>query len=140
MPQTDDDKRLRHQDQTVIKLQNILPGMHPLSLKQNTLHRNQDDTQQPLDCLITAAYKKDPIPTKIRETMDTHDRQLLTELARLKIPINEMVEKEGKLIVKDRLFVPNDNELRLRLLRLCHDNAASGHPGRAKTYELLSRN
>jgi hypothetical protein len=72
--------------------------------------------------------------------MDTHDRQLLTELARLKIPLNEMVEKEGKLIAKDRLFVPNDNEVRLRLLRLCHDNAAAGHPGRAKTYELLSRN
>lgn len=78
--------------------------MHPLALKQNTLHENQDYTQQALDGLITAAYTKDPIPTKIRETMDTHDRQLPTELARLKIPINEMVEKDGMLFVKDRMF------------------------------------
>lgn len=140
MPQTDDDERLRHQDQTVIKPQNISPGMHPLALKQNTLHENHDDTQQPLDDLITAAYKKDPIPAKIREIMDKHDRQLPTELARLKIPINEMVERDGRLFVKDRMFVPDDDELRLRLLRSCHDNAAAGHPGRAKTHELLSRN
>lgn len=139
MPQTDDDKRLRHRVQTVIKPQNISPGMHSLALKQNTLHQNQDDTQQPLDCLITAAYKKDPIPTKIREIMDTHDRQLPTGLARLKIPINEMVKKEGKLILKDQLSLLNDNELRLRLLRLCHDNAAAGHPGRTKTYKLCAQ-
>jgi hypothetical protein len=106
--------------------------MDPLALKQNKLHQNHDDTQQPLDCLITAAYKKDPIPTKIQETMDTHDRQLPTELARLKIPINEMIEKEGKLIVKDPLFVPNNNELRLRLLRLCHDKLPRGIPEEPK--------
>jgi hypothetical protein len=47
MPQTDDDKRLRHQDQTVIKPQNISPGMHPLALKQNTLHQNQDIRSNP---------------------------------------------------------------------------------------------
>lgn len=72
--------------------------------------------------------------------MDKHNRQLLTELARLKIPINEMVERDGRLFMKDRMFMPDDDKLHLRLLRLYHDNAAAGHPGRAKTHELLSRN
>lgn len=38
------------------------------------------------------------------------------ELARLKIPINEMIEKEGRLFARERVFVSDDNELRLRLL------------------------
>ena len=36
--------------------------------------------------------------------MEMHDRQLPTELARLKIPINEMVEREGRLFLKPNVY------------------------------------
>jgi Retroviral aspartyl protease./Reverse transcriptase (RNA-dependent DNA polymerase). len=139
MPQLEDDERLRYQEQTILKSHNISPGMQPLALKQNTLRKVRDDTPLPLEDLIAAAYVKDPLPAKIKEAMSEDGGRVPTELARLKIPVNEMIEKEGRLFWRNRMFVPDDEELRLRLLRSCHDKAAAGHPGRAKTYELLSR-
>jgi transposase InsO family protein len=35
--------------------------------------------------------------------------------------------------------VPDNDDLKLRLIRLVHDSPAGGHPGRSKTLELLSR-
>ena len=50
--------------------------------------------------------------------------------------------KEGQLLLETegrwRLCIP-DGPLRLELLRLCHDNASAGHPGRDRTYSKLSR-
>lgn len=139
LPQTDDDERRQHQNQTVLKPHNLSSGMHPLSLKQNMLENDHSDMQQPLDDSIATAYARDPILARIKEVISTHERQLPADLARLKIPIHDMEERHGRLYVNNRMFIPDDDELRLRLLRACHDNAAAGHPGRAKTYELLSR-
>ena len=50
--------------------------------------------------------------------------------------------KEGQLLLETegrwRLCIPA-GPLRLELLRLCHDNASAGHPGRDRTYSKLSR-
>ena len=50
--------------------------------------------------------------------------------------------KEGQLLLETecrwRLCIPA-GPLRLELLRLCHDNASTGHPGRDRTYSKLSR-
>ena len=55
------------------------------------------------------------------------------------ITLAECVEDDGRLFYQDRLYVPDDSSLKAELLRRCHDAPASGHTGRAKTYELLSR-
>ncbi|GMF34521.1 unnamed protein product [Phytophthora fragariaefolia] len=39
----------------------------------------------------------------------------------------------------DRVVVPDDPELKLRIAYECHDAPTSGHPGREKTYLLLTR-
>ncbi|GMF28823.1 unnamed protein product [Phytophthora fragariaefolia] len=39
----------------------------------------------------------------------------------------------------DRVVVPDDPELNLRITYECHDAPTSGHPGREKTYLLLTR-
>ncbi|GMF52872.1 unnamed protein product [Phytophthora fragariaefolia] len=39
----------------------------------------------------------------------------------------------------DRVVVPDDHELKLRITYEYHDASTSGHPGREKTYLLLTR-
>ncbi|KAG3231464.1 hypothetical protein PI124_g23440 [Phytophthora idaei] len=38
-----------------------------------------------------------------------------------------------------RIVVPNDYDLRMRIMYECHDAPTTGHPGREKTYVLLTR-
>ena len=47
-----------------------------------------------------------------------------------------LVESE----VRDRLFVLDDDELRLRLIQQAHDMPVVGHSDRAKTQQLITRN
>ncbi|KAG2777970.1 hypothetical protein PC116_g10910 [Phytophthora cactorum] len=38
-----------------------------------------------------------------------------------------------------RIVVPNDYDLRMRIMYAYHDAPTAGHPGREKTYVLLTR-
>lgn len=137
-PQGEDDERQKPQRQTVLKLENLSPGMNPIALHQTTVDREPHD-ERPLEELIAIAYERDPVPSRILEALRKRDRRLPPDLAQLKFSLAECSEQEGKLYVRRRLYVPNDDMLHLRLLQLCHDNAAAGHPGKAKTHELLAR-
>lgn len=58
----------------------------------------------------------------------------------LKKGLEEWNTENGLLLFRGKVYVPKDNDLRKELVRLHHDLPAAGHPGRAKTLELLSRN
>ena len=47
--------------------------------------------------------------------------------------------KRGFLTVGDRIYVPNYNDARVKILRARHDSPLAGHPGISKTLELISR-
>jgi hypothetical protein len=47
--------------------------------------------------------------------------------------------QDGKLYYQDRLYIPDNDDLRLRLLQTHHEAEVAGHPGRDKTFELLTR-
>jgi len=52
-----------------------------------------------------------------------------------------LCEENSRLLMYDGLiWIPDNNTLRLRILRDHHDAQAAGHPGRARTLELVSRN
>jgi len=55
------------------------------------------------------------------------------------ISLAECKEKNDRLVYHDCIYVPDHMPLRLRLLQIHHDPPAIGHPGRTKTFELLSR-
>ena len=57
-----------------------------------------------------------------------------------KIHLADCMEVEGKLFFKSGQYVPEHALLRTCLIRECHDRLASGHPGRANTYALISKN
>ena len=44
-----------------------------------------------------------------------------------------MLKRNGKVVV------PNQNNLRQRVIRECHDSPCAGHPGVEKTYDLVKR-
>ncbi|GAA5865615.1 hypothetical protein JCM5353_007723, partial [Sporobolomyces roseus] len=47
---------------------------------------------------------------------------------------------DGILRWDDKVYVPNDNDLRLRILRTVHDDSSAGHAGIEKTFERFRRN
>jgi hypothetical protein len=53
--------------------------------------------------------------------------------------VAECSEREGQLYYRGRKYVPEDPELQLRLIKEHHDTPLAGHPGRSKTFDLLSR-
>ena len=46
----------------------------------------------------------------------------------------------GLMYVYGLLYVPNDESLYQTIIHALHNHPAAGHPGRAATYELVSRN
>jgi len=51
----------------------------------------------------------------------------------------EWAEEEGLLRFRGKIYVPQNADLRRRVVSLCHDTKVAGHPGRWKTLELVSR-
>ncbi|OAQ57620.2 retrovirus polyprotein [Pochonia chlamydosporia 170] len=54
------------------------------------------------------------------------------------VSLSECMIHDGRLYFRDRLYVP-EGELRTLLIQLAHDSVESGHPGKNKLYELISR-
>jgi transposase InsO family protein len=142
------DERLQHQSQTVLKAKNLalnatLNTERDLSANQNAtrvrigtqLEPESARTQFPptVEELLHEAYRHDQLPAEILEALrkqfPSHPQ----------ITLAECEERDGYLYYADRLYVPDHDELKAELLRRCHDAPPAGHPGRSKTYELLSR-
>jgi hypothetical protein len=49
------------------------------------------------------------------------------------------IDSEGLLRLDNRIYVPDTNDLRLRILRHKHDHPLSGHFGQNRTLELIRR-
>jgi len=47
--------------------------------------------------------------------------------------------KEGLLFLDERIYVPSEDSLKLRILRSRHDHPTAGHPGRNKTLLIVRR-
>jgi hypothetical protein len=56
-----------------------------------------------------------------------------------KITLSECEEGDGKLFYRNRLAIPDHDELKIKLLRRIHDSPVGSHPGRGKALEILQR-
>ena len=54
--------------------------------------------------------------------------------------LEEWNTEDGLLLFRGKVYVPNESELRRKIVQVHHDSLPTGHPGRWKTYELVSRN
>lgn len=53
------------------------------------------------------------------------------------ITVEECAEQDGQVLYQGKRYIPEGDELRLRLILEHHVLALTGHPGRAKTKDLL---
>ena len=50
----------------------------------------------------------------------------------------ELEERDGRIYFqKDRLVIPDDDEIRLRILQLAHDSLNAGHPEKTKQFDII---
>ncbi|KAG0161666.1 hypothetical protein PDIDSM_5299, partial [Penicillium digitatum] len=153
------DERLAHQSQTVLKKEN-------LQINVTTRQRNGVTTTTPLNCQTCQKNRLLPleVPPIITVPPDIADppitaapetrvrfiennlpeppstiKDLLLEAYNQDKVVQSILEAGNYLYYRNRLYVPDNDELKAEILRLCHDKPTVGHPGRSKTYELLSR-
>ena len=148
------DPRRAQQYQTIIKSQNISPelksymNLKPFSIEipqvpitsidwaepdADTEISNEPTVQHELEDMITRAYTEDPRAREIVQALESGARQLKN------FPLAECVLRNGRIYYRERLYIPENDELRLKIFRLCHDSSMSGHPGKAKLMEIVSR-
>jgi hypothetical protein len=124
------DERLTHQSQTILKRENltdVISFQEPLCINETTI------PNYTIEDLFLRAYREDPFPESVLEMIRNNVRHSR------KISLAECSEKEGRLIYRERIYVPESTDLRLRLLQQYHDSPTAGHPGRSKTLELITR-
>ena len=83
----------------------------------------------------------------IKEAMANHELgqsvlKALKEKAKRhpKVALADCEEHDGLLLIEGLCYVPEVDPVRLEILRSTHDSPATGHPGQARTFELVSRN
>jgi hypothetical protein len=122
---------LSEQQEVVPEPQHMLPNtprtadLHLLAEAQNP------DGQSSLLHSIEKATHSDPFAQRIITLL--HDSKLHSK----EISLSECSVHDGRLYYQQRLYILNDDNLRLPLLQSHHDAPAAGHPGHAKTFDLL---
>jgi hypothetical protein len=98
------------------------------------------DTSRHLDDLITDSYRDSPTLQSMVIALKS-DRAWPSDLkTRLRIPFAECELVAGRIYFRKRLIIdPDDNELQLQVIYRTHASGPGGHPGRAKTIDLLNR-
>jgi len=120
------DERLKHTEQVVVKLQNLPRELRLLVDSPPALGRPSSPD------LMTEAYETDPLSGKILEAI-----RMIGSLKEIRVA--ECTEQERRIQYRGKKYVPESDQLRLRLIQVHHDTALAGHPGRAKTFNPLDR-
>jgi hypothetical protein len=120
------DERLKHMEQVVLKPINL---PEQLRISANYISEPEHPT---IRNLFDQAYQEDLFARKILEVIRTKDS--LKE-----ITIAECTEHDGQVWYGGKHYVPEGDQLRVRLIQEHHDTALAGHPGRAKTFDLADR-
>jgi len=79
--------------------------------------------------MLSPADKEIQVIQRKKASWTTHDGKIVLGLCE---------ENSGLLMYDGLIWIPDNDTLRLRILRDHHDAQAVGHPGRARTLELVS--
>lgn len=137
------DERLRQQNQVVLKPQNLMLNANTVE-SENSLHGLVEDfdrarTVSPephaksMEALLDEAYEADPFPAKVLKMLEDGTRHCK------QISLSECSELDGRLHYRGRLYIPDYHELKMRICQEHHDHPIAGHPGVAKTFNLIQR-
>ena len=84
---------------------------------------------------IISKIRLDPDLTKLKEAL-THPKSATPHT--MAPQLTHLSLREGMVYFQDRVYVPNDPDLKLRLLQEHHDTTYSGHFGITKTYAAIA--
>ena len=62
-----------------------------------------------------------------------------SEVTQLKTSIKDWVPHEGLLLYQGKVYIPNDDAIKKKVLQRSHDSPGAGHPGREKMLDLVNR-
>ena len=74
---------------------------------------------------------------RIKRSRGNKDRIVVKALERKEQGWKE--NEDGTITWRERIYVPRDEPLREKIIRMNHDGIVPGHPGRFKTHELITR-
>lgn len=145
-----DDDRIKHRERIVLPAdrwsEEIAQDLHDLLKDPGLLSLAPIDAVQPaedrpIDELIDVAYQGDPIvQTMVTALRDEHARQWPAPIRKhLKIAFGDCSLINGRVYWRDRLYVPDHDELKTQIMYRSHNSALAGHPGRTKTIDLIQR-
>ena len=86
---------------------------------------------------IKNTYTDDPITKEILPYLKDNKLTRTPELQKI---LKDYNYKNDFVLFKNLIYVPNKNDLKLKILKLHHDTPSVGHYGNTKTIELLTRN
>jgi hypothetical protein len=75
----------------------------------------------------------------VQEAVAKAARELWKDKGRGTVKSAEWSESDGLLMFRGKIYVPNDRDLRRRIIEQHHDTRIAGHAGRFKTLELVFR-
>ena len=107
-------------------------SLRPATLESVPVAENITDQEQ-LQRLIVTAYTEDFIAIKVIQALRT-DAQRLKQF-----PLTECSLREDRVYYQDWLFVPENDELKLKIFHLYHDSALAGHSGTVKLLEIIAQ-
>lgn len=124
------DPRIETRNQVVLKPYQIAQShLCPVEVTEE----EDEEVEPTLAEAISTAYENDGFAQEILRLL----RDGVTQSK--KITLSECESREGQLWYQGRLYVPDNEKLRVRLCEAHHDAPAAGHNGRTKTLELIRR-
>jgi hypothetical protein len=148
------DERLQHQSRVVLKKENFenqplpppppqtpeLPIKHvrfeePSTVQMNAinLEPSTQDQQEEIQQLLKTGTREDENTASVLSAIEQKkSRHPFLQLAQCEA-------REELLYYRNKIYVPEYEDLRTKVIRQHHDNPSAGHPGRTKTFELVSR-
>ena len=88
-----------------------------------------DESDESFITALITAQAKDPFLVERTQALDSDPESSPRPTLRA----------HGVLLLDNRIAVPDDDAIKLRILRIKHDHPTAGHPGRTKTLQLIHR-
>jgi hypothetical protein len=149
MPQGDSDERMASREFIMLAPASSDPITAsslqvPTLTEEGSVLPTPTTALQPLERTINerweGAVQDDHTYTAVREAVNMDSKTLSPFVTKkLAISIGDCsVNQEGKLLWRQRLWVPEDEPIRTGIIQEAHLSVVTGHPGREETYRILA--
>ncbi|KAI0991926.1 hypothetical protein K3495_g16261 [Podosphaera aphanis] len=128
LPRDRFDARIQHQNQTLLKPHHFDPDGLELAAAEPTINTHSTST-------ITRGFDSEESTTEKIEKEMTQDKRVPHSK---EVSLSECEIKDGKLFFRERCYAPS-SYVRTFLLQTAHDSFETGHAGKHKLYEIVSR-